>query len=223
MSPGSQVRRRSAEPGNEPPSPAIDEVAAAVADRGWCVAPGFLAPAEVAAIAGEARQLWESGDFRRAGVGHGRDLQVRPEIRSDFVHWIDPATATPAIGRYLGRVEALRLALNERAFLGLFDFEAHLTIYPPAAFYRRHLDRFRAVPWRTVSLVLYLAEGWRPEDGGELRLYLDPAGEGEAVDVPPAGGTLVAFLSEQFWHEVLPARRERMSLTGWLTVRRASP
>jgi SM-20-related protein len=38
--------------------------------------------------------------------------------------------------------------------------------------------------------------------------------------VAPVGGTLVAFLSERFHHEVLPARRERYSLTGWFTRRR---
>jgi SM-20-related protein len=59
--------------------------------------------------------------------------------------------------------------------------------------------------------VLYLNEGWRAEDGGALRLYL-PDGP---HDVSPCAPTLVAFLSERFEHEVLPARRERLSLTGW--------
>jgi SM-20-related protein len=109
-------------------------------------------------------------------------------------------------------------------YLGLFDFEAHLTVYPRDAFYRRHLDRFRSVPWRSVSLLLYLNEGWSAEDGGQLRLELgDDADEStpstETREVLPHGGTLVAFLSDRFWHEVLPARRERMSLTGWLKVR----
>jgi SM-20-related protein len=44
----------------------------------------------------------------------------------------------------------------------------------------------------------------------------------ETLDVLPEGGTLVAFLSERFQHEVLPARRERLALTGWFR-RRASP
>jgi len=38
-------------------------------------------------------------------------------------------------------------------------------------------------------------------------------------DVPPEGGTLVCFMSERFWHEVLPARRLRLSLTGWFRRR----
>jgi SM-20-related protein len=37
--------------------------------------------------------------------------------------------------------------------------------------------------------------------------------------VLPQGGRLVAFQSDRFEHEVLPARRERMSFTGWFRRR----
>ena len=63
--------------------------------------------------------------------------------------------------------------------------------------------------------MLYLNESWSAGDGGALRLHL-PAGQ---QDVLPRAGTLVAFLSGRFEHEVLPARRERLSLTGWFTRR----
>ena len=62
---------------------------------------------------------------------------------------------------------------------------------------------------------------WRAEDGGQLRLYLDESRDEEFHDVMPEGGTLVCFLSDGFWHEVLPATRARLSLTGWFR-RRAS-
>jgi SM-20-related protein len=38
-------------------------------------------------------------------------------------------------------------------------------------------------------------------------------------DVLPVAGTLVCFLSDRFEHEVLPATRERLSLTGWFRRR----
>ncbi len=64
---------------------------------------------------------------------------------------------------------------------------------------------------------------YSPRPGrGELRLYLeelDEAGDGPSIDVPPCGGTLVAFLSDRFNHEVLPATRERWSLTAWRKTR----
>jgi len=46
-------------------------------------------------------------------------------------------------------------------------------------------------------------------------LYADDS----ALQISPEGGTLVAFLSGRFEHEVLPATRERYSLTGWFRRR----
>ncbi len=204
----------------EPDETALAEgVAAELAAAGWSVAPGFLPGDEVRALADEAFDLWRDGAFRQAGVGRGPSFEIRPEVRSDRVLWLDPAAPTAAQGRYLGRMETLRLALNRALFLGLFGFEAHLTLYPPGAFYRRHLDQFKNARHRVVSAILYLNQGWSPEDGGALRLYLDPDDPAAVRDLPPEGGTLVCFLSDTFYHEVLPAARERLSLTGWFTVR----
>ncbi len=204
------------------PDRAVTAIVDGLATRGWAVDEAFLPPEEVVRLAAESRALWEDGDFRQAAVGVGAERLIRPEIRRDHVLWLTPEDATPAQRRYFARVEALRQAANAALFLGLFDFEAHLTVYPSGAFYRRHLDRFRAVAARTVSLILYLNEDWPDDAGGALRLSLDEldeAGEGPTRDIPPRGGTLVAFLSDRFYHEVLPATRERLSLTGWLKTR----
>jgi SM-20-related protein len=69
-----------------------------------------------------------------------------------------------------------------------------------------------------LSCVLYLNREWGPEDRGQLRLYRPGAAP---LDIPPQGGTLVTFLSDRFEHEVVPARRERLSLTGWFRRRAA--
>jgi SM-20-related protein len=114
---------------------------------------------------------------------------------------------------------ALRLALNAGLFLGLFTFEGHYAIYPRGAFYRRHRDRFRDDDARVLSCVLYLNQDWTANDGGCLRIHID---DGEQCDVLPVGGTLVCFRSECFEHEVLPATRDRLALTGWFR-RRAMP
>ena len=104
-------------------------------------------------------------------------------------------------------------------YLGLTEIESHFTIYPPGAFYRKHLDRFRGSEQRQVSSILYLNQGWSPEHGGQLRLYLDEANDATYLDIEPTGGTLVLFLSGRFWPAVLPATRPRMSLTGWFRTR----
>ena len=140
-------------------------------------------------------------------------------IRGDRIQWLEPGQAEPC-DRYLGLMDELRVALNRALFLGLEDFECHFALYPPGAFYQKHLDRFRDDDRRCVSAVLYLNDDWLPEHAGELRLYF---ADGSHDDVPPLGGSLVLFLSGEFPHEVLPAHRERLSLTGWFRRRGDAP
>lgn len=197
-----------------------EAIAQSLAAVGWCLTDNFLPAALVTELRLEALALREAGRFHRAGTGRGQELQVRAEIRGDEVLWLDPAQASPAQQAYLGRIEELRLALNGALYLGLFDFEGHLAVYPPGSFYRRHLDCFRGVEARTVTCVLYLNEAWSAADGGQLRLYADPANPHLGTDILPIGGRLVTFLSADLPHEVLPGGRERMSVTGWLKRRR---
>jgi SM-20-related protein len=100
------------------------------------------------------------------------------------------------------------------------ELEAHLAVYPPGSGYGIHVDRFSDDDARVVSVVLYLNDAWRPEDGGCLRLHLGDAGSATSRDIAPRAGTLAVFLADRFPHEVLPARRERYSLTGWFLRRR---
>lgn len=196
-----------------------EAIAAALAETGWCVTDAFLSPALVAALHDEAQTLLGAGAFHRAGIGRGAALQVRDTVRGDQVLWLDAATATPAQAAYLRAIEGLRQTLNRTLYLGLFDFEGHLAVYPPGSFYRRHLDRFRGVEARTVTCVCYLNADWSEADGGQLRLYPDPDTPGAGIEVLPLGGRLGTFLSDGLPHEVLPARRERVSITGWLKRR----
>ena len=206
-----------------PPDNPFERIAYELAEYGWSVCPGFLPPAQVAALATELQNRWDDGAFRAAGVGVGADLQVRPEVRRDRVHWLEDRAQTAAEQPYFAALEYLRQAINRQLYLGLFGFEGHMTIYPPGSFYRKHLDQFQGVAHRKVSAILYLNQDWQPEDGGQLRLYMDASGEGEYRDILPLGGTLVTFLSDRFHHEVLVTGRERMSVTGWFKIRSDLP
>lgn len=177
--------------------------------------PEFLPRSERAQLARRGHALARAGALRPAAIGRGGERQRRPEIRGDLVRWIERACAARCETRVLARIERLRLGLNRRLQLGAFDLELHWALYPPGAAYARHVDQPRGSDARVVSLVLYLNEGWRAADGGALRLYA----AGGAIDVLPEAGTLVAFRSEGLPHEVLPARRERLALTGWLRRR----
>ncbi|WP_188035129.1 2OG-Fe(II) oxygenase [Pseudomonas sp. EZ-C24] len=190
-----------------------------LASQGWSQQADFLPAELVSALAAECRRRAGDGQLNPAGVGRGGTLEVREAIRGDHIRWLEPGESS-ACDRYLDTMDALRQAINQGLFIGLEDYECHFALYPPGAFYRRHLDRFRDDDRRAVSAVIYLNQDWQPGDGGELRMFLD---DQRVHDVAPTAGTLVVFLSDDVPHEVLAAGRERLSLTGWFRRRGNEP
>ena len=193
----------------------VDDLATA----GWACAPAFLPQALWTQLAKEAGAAAAAGQLRPAAVGGGSQRRLAEQTRSDDMLWLDIHHATPAQAAALDRLDRLRIACNRELQLGLFEFEGHFAHYANGRFYRRHRDQLAASDARVLSCVVYLNSDWREHDGGQLRLYLDADGGPRYVDVPPVGGTLVCFLSARFWHEVLEAQRERLSLTGWFRRR----
>lgn len=188
-----------------------------LATQGWSLTPDFLPPDTVTRLAGEIRQHFSQGAMRQAGVSLER--QVNTNIRSDFILWLNEGNLTPTQTVYFDALEQLRQEVNAGLQLGIFEFEGHAALYPTGSFYQRHLDRFQNNNQRSLSCILYLNEHWQESDGGLLRLYLN---ETEHMDIVPKGGLLVTFLSNRFWHEVLPANKERLSITGWFKTRGAA-
>ena len=193
----------------------FDAIADGLATHSYAVSDQFLSQTEVGAIL--RLEPFEKGlqYLKKAGIGRHGQHQVNEAVRGDYIQWVDKKTAPPEVMVYMERVEGLMRHLNETLFLSLKDFEVHVTIYPVGSFYKRHLDQFRKDDHRKLSLVCYLNEGWEGANGGQLRIYL-PAGP---KDILPLAGRLVCFRSDAIEHEVLPATRERLSLTGWLLDR----
>lgn len=184
--------------------------------KGFVVMDNYLDEAFRISLLHEQQDLLHHGQFRHAGIGKGESFAIRPEIRGDKVLWMDEAQLTTYQHQYWQIMDTLRQAVNRRCFLGLRSFECHFAMYPPGSFYLRHLDQFRAVAYRIVTVILYLNDSWTDEDGGALRMYLNSeSGEETIEDILPIGGRLVAFLSGEIHHEVLPTRKERISITGW--------
>jgi len=190
-----------------------------LAEHGWSQQNIFLPLDLTRALATECRKRAAEGELAPAAVGRGPFSEIREGIRGDHIQWIDPGQAE-ACDSYLSLMNSLREAINRGLFLGLEDFESHFAMYPPGAFYLKHVDRFRDDDRRMVSAVVYLNDGWLPEHGGQLRMYLD---NDRVQDVQPVGGCLVVFLSGEVPHEVLPATRDRLSLTGWFRRRGNEP
>jgi SM-20-related protein len=199
---------------------AFEALIGGIAERGYAVVPRAMPRSLVRALRERAREVDALGGFGQARVGRGEGRTQRADIRGDRIAWLDAYSPAPAEVPLLAWLEQLRTACSRELMLGLAEIEAHYAIYPPGASYARHRDRFRDDDARVLSCVLYLNEGWRAEDGGALRVFLP---DGAPLTVHPQGGTFVAFLSADFDHEVLPAKRERMALAGWYRRRALAP
>lgn len=194
----------------------LETLAASLQAQGFAVLPLAFPAKLVDALYTEQANLFDAGLARPAAIGHGHTRKLAPATRGDQILWLDPSALTLPQTQYWQAIVRLREHLNREFFLGLNDFEAHFARYPVGSRYARHRDIFRDDDKRRVSCTLYLNRGWQPSDGGCLRLY-PPATP--PVDILPQAGTLAVFLARDLEHEVLPPRRTRHSLTGWLKSR----
>lgn len=186
-----------------------------LAERGWSLQSSFLAPDLTLELAAECRTRETEGELAPAAIGRGGAMEVREGIRGDHIQWLEEGQSA-VCDRYLSLMDELRLSLNQTLFLGLEEFECHFALYPPGAFYKTHLDRFRDDDSRCVTVATYLNPNWQDGDGGALRMHMP---DGSKLDIPPRAGSLVIFLSGSFPHEVLVTQTDRLSLTGWFRRR----
>ena len=177
----------------------------------------FISDAEVQELRACAHARESRGEFAAARIGGQGAQQRRESIRGDFTCWLrEPLLPMEQV--LLRRMEELRLQLNREALLGLFELELHYAKYPPGSAYARHVDQPLGTSQRRVSLVLYLNPEWQRTDGGMLRIH--DAQDG-FIDIEPLGGRLVCFLTSGREHEVLEARSDRLSISGWFRIREA--
>ena len=156
-----------------------------------------------------------AADFKKAGIGRDSEHQLNQVVRSDEICWIN--NDSDAGTDWLEWVESLQTFFNRRLFLGLFSSESHYAHYGPGDFYKKHSDAFKGEANRVLSMVVYLNRDWLAEEGGELLIYTGEETQA-TIKVTPSFGTVVVFLSEDFPHEVLPARRDRFSIATWFRV-----
>eukprot|EP00967_Tisochrysis_lutea_P064485 scaffold83553_cov25-Tisochrysis_lutea.AAC.3 len=117
----------------------------------------------------------------------------------------------------LQNMEKLRERLNSSTALidhvnGRLDgCTAMCAIYPGGGSrYVKHRDALPYRAGRKLTVILYLNEDWRKEDGGELRLWPQSVNDGDTsvVTVAPIADRLIFFVSS-LEHEVLPSWAHR--------------
>jgi SM-20-related protein len=195
----------------------ISQIIEQLSQNGYAIIDNFVDIALARSLSKHAQSLQQQGAMRKASTGLHKN--THQEFRGDFIHWIETLEASSEEQSYLTLMDELKAAINQAFFLGLFELESHFAAYPAGAGYKKHLDQFTGTEDRKITCILYLNETWEEADGGQLRMYLDTKETEAFVDVLPQGGRLVVFVSSDFLHEVLPAERERLSITGWFRTR----
>lgn len=200
--------------------PLYEKLIADLLKNGYSVIDEFLPAAAIEGLRADLLQKYEEDRFKKAAIGNRTNEIIEAGIRGDFILWMDENSENPAQRAFFERLNDMVDYLNKTCFLGIYGKEFHYALYPIGKFYKRHLDTFQNDDRRKLSVVCYLNEDdWRPEDGGELVLYLQTKGKEVQKTVYPLPGRTVIFESQVLEHEVKPATRERMSITGWLKTR----
>jgi SM-20-related protein len=156
--------------------------------------------------------LYSSQELVPASIGQKKSLRTDGLLRSDKIFWLDRSHQDIHENTFFDVVDEFVAFLNRSCFTGITRYEFHYALYEKGNFYRRHLDQFKEDKGRAFSMIIYLNDEWKEEDGGGLVIYHDT----HEQHILPDKQKCVFFKSSELEHEVLITHRPRMSITGWL-------
>lgn len=186
-----------------------------IAENKWAVNDNFFPEELCDAILHSAIHKKISGQLQPALIGKDQNRQIRSDIRGDLTYWLGENEVDMNLQSAWKFLEQVRMTINQELYLGLKRFESHLAIYPPGKGYHKHFDQAPGSTARQLTFILYLNKNWQQGDGGELVIYDEHNNDQQIAKIEPLFGRSVFFLTEFFPHEVLPCKKERISLTGW--------
>ena len=201
-------------------NPLYEQIISDIATKQFSIVENFFSAEEVALLRQSLIEKHEEDAFKKAAIGNRLNETIVKSIRGDMILWMEEAKADTTELLFFNKINDLVNYLNRTCFLGILHKEFHYAIYPTNTFYKRHIDTFQNDDRRKLSFVCYLNEdGWLPEYGGELVLYLNENGIETEKVIYPFPGRVVIFESQIIEHEVRPVKTERLSITGWLKTR----
>ena len=193
-----------------------ENIIADLGSKQYSIIDDFFTADEVKALRTSLLQKYDEDSFKKSAIGNRTNEIIKTKVRGDIILWIDEQNINPSEQLFFNKINDLKDYLNRTCFLGINQKEFHYAIYPNGTFYKRHLDTFQNDDRRKLSFVCYLnEENWKPENGGELVLYLENGEE----NIYPFPGKVVIFESQILEHEVKPVNTPRLSITGWLKTR----
>lgn len=174
---------------------AIDRTLVATAPFKFFLAPGVLSPVDLAAVRADFPKISEPGLFPLSEMSYGPAFaRLIEAIRSPDLEAV--------IARKLGAdLRDKPMMITVRSHCRARDGRIHTDIKP-----------------KLVTCLLYLNDIW-DESAGRLRLLRSGNDLDDYVaEIPPDGGTLVAFLrSDNSWHGHYPyAGERRYIMFNWM-------
>jgi SM-20-related protein len=201
-------------------NPLYEQIITDIGKQKYSIIENFFSTDDVTVLRQSILTKYEEDTFKKAAIGNRLNETIVKSIRGDVILWMDETKADTAEILFFNRINDLVGYLNKTCFLGILHKEFHYAIYPKNTYYKRHIDTFQNDDRRKLSFVCYLNEdGWLPENGGELVLYLDENGHEVEKVIYPFPGRVVIFESQIIEHEVRPVILDRLSITGWLKTR----
>lgn len=174
----------------------------------------YMFPENVlSALANELLARKASAAMHPAKIGKHFQKQENLKVRGDLISWMELNSKVQAEQEFLNIANEFTQYLNRSCFTSINSMEFHYAFYEKGSFYRKHLDRFKSDFGRKFSMVTYLNKNWTADNGGQLKLYLSKE---TSIEILPEFGTTVFFRSDEMYHEVLPANKNRLSIAGWL-------
>ena len=207
-------------------------------EHGYVILDGFCGAHAAGDLTAQLTALYRTArgtsEFRHGAVGGGPegigdDVRNNDSIRGDRRALIDVTDPrAPGLHSAFFMVDQMLGMMARGAGVGELMAITHrsrpmFTCYEGGAKYIRHIDN-PDENGRLITCILYLNEGRKADDGGELVLYPCPTGRtrkgsasaGPPVMVEPLLDRLVCFWSdERTPHEVLPAKSERLAVSVW--------
>lgn len=201
-------------------NPLYEQIISDIGTKQFSIVENFFTEEDVAVLRQSLIEKYEEDAFKKAAIGNRFEETIIKSIRGDVILWMDETKADATELLFFNKINDLVQYLNKTCFMGILHKEFHYAIYPKNTFYKRHIDTFQNDDRRKLSFVCYLNEdGWLPENGGELVLYLNENGMEVEKVIYPFPGRVVIFESQIIEHEVKPVNTQRLSITGWLKTR----
>lgn len=181
-------------------------------NNNYAIVDGFFEEATCIGLRNLLLEKEQEGVFKKANIGNKVNAKEVLAIRSDKISWIENDSENKFEKSFNSQIDDLCIYLNITCYTGIKDWEFHYALFEKGAFYKRHIDRFKNDNSRKYSVVTYLNQDRKVDDGGALVIYTDQG----AITILPEWGRTVIFKSDLLEHEVMVSGKDRLSITGWL-------